>query len=521
MSKKYLHSTIITAVFLLFTGQVIVQAQGTNPNPNNRLLYSNQANLLGDYGQPFDPVSIILPGTAYGSGFGAYLDNPASVALFKKSFGEAGFSLRSVEEEAVYRNNNRLGEDNQNSLSNLGLVYVFPTTQGSLVAGGGYTQHSAFNRALSLRARNDVSTITDNFKTPGSSYADIAFNTFATDYGDEFEDWDESIFRIGFDQPGDFLGITQNAEIIERGYGGEYSFFVGTEFQENLMFGFSLGLLNGRYTYDRVFQESDEFNDYDSDFLDLDGDGTGDTDIDRILLQDRIEVDYIGTRARLGILYRINRFMNAGVSYSFGSKIKVDEIFDAGITTTFDNGEIFEDDTNSEFRYYFKFPARTSLGLALTDYNGWTVSASADYTDHSKTKIDFQEGTLLEDEQFENEFIRLTFRPVWNLRLGAAYDLNQYATVRGGFAVYPDKFEGGSNDRSVLSFGGGFSITQQIRLDLAAQYTNWEETSSVYDYAQYNYTPLPDAPPTYNTISENAGRTVDKWNLLATIKFAL
>jgi len=521
MSSNSIHITIFSVFLMLILGLSSALAQVTSTNPNNRLLYSNQAVLFGDYGQPLDPVSLILPGTAYGAGFGSYQDNPASAAFFRRSFGEAGFSRRSVEEESIYRGNSRLADDQQSTLSNLGVVYVFPTTRGSLVAGAGYTQHSSFNRALSLRARNTVSSITDNFKTPGSSYADIAFNTFATDYGDEFQDWDESIFRIGFDQPGDFLGIDQNAEIFESGYGGEYSAFIGTEFRENLMLGFSLGILNGSYTYNRAFQEIDGFNEYNSDFLDLDGDGTGDTDIDTVLLDDRIEVDYSGVRLRLGAIYKINNHLNAGISYAFGSRIQVDEVFSARIATTFDNGEVFEDDIDTEFRYFFTFPARTSLGLSVDDFKGWTLSASAEYVDYSDTEIDFVQSGLLEDQQIENEFISDVFAPVWNLRVGAAYDLNAGTTVRGGFAVYPDRFEAGNNDRGVLLFGAGFALTNNIRLELAAQYTNWEENSSVYDYASYDYSSLPDSTPSITTISENADRTIERWNMLATIKFGL
>jgi hypothetical protein len=521
MSGSIIKYTFFSALMLLAAGFQSLSAQDFQANPNNRLLYSNQANLFGDYGQPQDPVSIIMPGTAYAGGFGSYLDNPASAAMFTESFGQAGLSILRLEEDSFYRGNNRLADDRNSTLSNLGVVYVFPTTQGSLVVGAGYTQHSSFNRILSLQSRNNVSTITDNFKTPGSTYADIAFNTFATDYGDDFQDWDESIFRIGFDEPGDFLGIDQFAEISEGGYGGEYSFFVGTEFQENLMVGVSLGLLNGRYDYDRVFQESDGFNDYDSGFLDLDGDGVGDTDIDQITLYDRIEVDYTGVRLRLGAIYKINNYLNAGASYAFGSRIKVDEIFSARISTDFDNGDFFEDNTDSEFRYYFRFPARTSLGLAVTDLEGWSISASAEFVDYSGTEIDFVQSSLLEDEQLENDFINNEFTSVWNLRLGAAYELNPSATLRGGIAIYPDRFEATDNDRSALLFGAGFALTDNIRLELAAQYTNWDETSSVYDYADYDYSSLPDSAPSFTTVSENADRSVDKWNMLATIRFGL
>lgn len=84
--------------FFLFTAIIILVAgRASAQNPNNALLYSNQATLFGAQGSASDPVSIIMPGTAFKSGFGAFIDNPASMALHKRSFGEAGFSYRMVE----------------------------------------------------------------------------------------------------------------------------------------------------------------------------------------------------------------------------------------------------------------------------------------------------------------------------------------------------------------------------------------------------------------------------------------
>jgi hypothetical protein len=400
-------------------------------------------------------------------------------------------------------------------------VYAFPTAQGSLVAGAGYNQHSGFNRAFGFRGRNNSNTITDMFKAPGSSYADIAFNTFATDYGDEFEDWDESILRLGFDQPGDFLGMRQQGEIFRRGYGGEYSFFLATEFQENLMFGVSVGLLSGRFSYNRLFQEIDEFNDYDGDFIDSSGDGVGDTDIDRILLEDRIRSRYSGFRARAGIIYRVNEYLNIGASYTLGTRINVDEDFDAEIRTTFNNGVQFDDNLNTEFSYRVEFPSRSSLGFSLNNLGSLSISGSAEYVNFSRTRIDFREGDLFEEEQIENEFITENFRDVWNLRGGIAYDVNPDFTVRAGYSFLPSRFVDGIDDRNIFAFGAGFNLSPDIRLELAAQYATWEEVSSVYDYAQYDYTPLPDAPPSFEFRSQNATHNVDRWNILATLRFNL
>lgn len=517
-----LKNAIVSALTLgLFFIGGLSQSSAQNANPHNSLLYSNQANMFSDQGIAMDPVSIIMPGTAYAGGFGSFLDNPASAALHKQSFGQFGLAYTDLKESTQFTDVSRIQKDDQFNLSNAGFIYSFPTSQGSLVVGGGYSQHTVFKRALEFRGRNEQTTITDQFKTPGSSYSEIAFNTFATDYGDEFEDWDESIFRIGFNEFGDYLGVQQQGEIFESGYGGEYSFFAATEFQENLMIGVSLGVLNGQYKYDRLFQEVDNFNLYSSDFIDTNEDGTGDTDIDNILLQDQIRSTYTGIKLRAGLIYKLSEVLNIGASYTLGTRMEIEEIFDANIQTTFDNGVAFEDELNSEFTYYVEMPSRTSIGFSLNNLNGISISAAADYVDYAGTRIDFNDGSLFEDEIAENDFIQNNFKSVWNLKGGVQFDVNEGFILRGGYSFLPSKFEDGLDDRSIFSFGTGISVSDNIQLQLAVQYKYWDEVSSVYDYADYDYSTLPDEAPTFTIQSENASRSVDRLQLLSTIRFNL
>ena len=496
----------------LFLGLNQAHAQ---TNPNNALLYSHQATLFSGQGAGNDPASILMPGTAYPAGFGSVLDNPASMALFQNSFMDLGLNYRSVDEDAVFLGQARSLDDRQGGLSSLGFLYRYPTIQGSFVMGAGYTQHSVYNRALGFRARNENSTITDKFKYEGSPYQDIAYNTFATDFGDEFEDWDESIFRIGFDRFGDFLGIRQQGEIIQQGQTGEYTMFVATEFQENLMIGASVGITTGRFDYDRIFQEVDEFNDYDGDFIDS---GEGGTDIDNIILEDKVRSTFHNVKVRGGLLYRVKDFLNIGISHERGSRLSVDEDFDARIITTFDNGVEFEDDEAFEFRYRIRTPSKTSIGAAIYDLNDFSASVSVDYQDFSKTRVDFRGGSLFEDEMIENDFIAENFRSVWSFRSGVSYALSPQLTVRGGYSYIPSRYVDGDDDKSTFGFGAGISLTQNIRFEFAGQYTIWDEISAVYDYAQYDYTPLPDNLPGLSFNSEVADRSVERWNLLGTLK---
>ncbi len=486
---------------------------------NNPLLYSYQAVMFGDQNTSHDPATLVMPGTAYASGFSSYLENPASAAFFDKSFGSFGLAFRSVDESVRFIDRHTSMDDNQTGISNAGFVYRFPAEQGSLVIGAGYSQHSFYNRALSISGRNENSSITDQFKIPGSPYGDIAFSTFAIDSGDEIGDWDESIFRVGFDQYGDFLGINQEGEITERGRAGDYSAFMATEFLQNIMVGASVGIRSGRYHYGRTFLEIDEPNFYDGTVIDSNDDGQPDTNIDNILMRDDIRSNFTSFVAKVGTIFRVNPNLHLGASYTFPTRMTVNEEFDARIVSEFNNGVSFEDDLATEFTYRITTPARISFGAALVDIGGLTISGSAEYVDHSRTRIDF-DADLFEDERIENNLISDTYRDVWNLRGGAALALSDQVTLRGGYGIRPSKFRNIDFTQEQFSGGIGFKISENTRLDISAQYTMWDEPqSSVYELGVYDYSPLPDNTPSISTSSEFASRDVNRLQVMASIRF--
>lgn len=521
-------------ILILFTLLFGVD-KAISQHDNNSLLYSNQAVLFGDQGASFDPVSIIIPGTATKSGIGSFMDNPASMALYERSYMDFGLSYGTVQEDATYLNNSQTQDNNQFNLSNIGFLYTFPTEQGSFVIGAAYSRHTSFNRGLGFSARNENSTITDEFKTNGSIYQQIAYETYAIDYldfpqdcgydGDQFIGGGcESIFRTGFYDNnddyifGEYLGIQQQGEIMQSGGGGEYSLFFATEFQKNLMLGASIGLISGTFEYDRIFQEIDNLGDYNSDIIDVDGG----TDIDNILLDDNLTTRYNGFRARAGLLYKLTDNVNIGASYTLPTTISVDEEFDASIITTFDNDTEFSDATDTEFSYNVKYPGISALGVAIQDFSGLSVSVSAEYIDYSSTEIEFEESVDFNSEMDENENIKNMFQPVWSYRAGLAYELNPDLTLRGGYSFKPSRFEDGIDDRTAYSFGAGFALAEGVHFDVTARYLTWEEESTVYDYGDYDYSQLPgNLPENVPIRSETANRAVDQLQLLGTIRLRM
>lgn len=463
----------------------------------------------------YDPVTIVMPGISSATGFGAYQENPASMALFEGGFISFGLSNRYVNEQTNFLGSTSEFDDNQTGVSDLGFVYQVPTTRGKLVIGAGYSQNADFNRAFSGSARNEQSSLTDFYASFSAENPlnEAAFQAYAIDDIEVDDNGEtivisESIFRIGLPN---YLGIDQSFEATETGTMGDYSAFIATEFQKNLYAGVSLGLLSGSYSYRRSFLETDGPNLYNSAFIDSDDDGQPDTDIDNILSEDIIDARFSAFTARLGFVYALPGNINIGAGYHFSGKMTVDEEYSTQITTNLDNGSppFFGEDLG-EFTYKIKRPDRINVGISMEDINGLTVSFAAEGVRYSQGRIEFDNIRDSEAEDAINSTVRSDLQDVVNLRAGIEFNVNPFFTPRVGYAYYPSPQEDQNADRQF--FSGGFSarLFNTVTFDVGAQYGIWEDSNQLYDYFEGN-----ELEPV--TVQED----VTRWNVMAGLKIAL
>ena len=468
MSKK----SLFILILLLTSFSVLnVQAQSADDVLRYSLEYPS-----------YDPVSLVMPAVSTPTGFGAYQDNPAVMALFDDSFFSFDLSTRYVDESTSYLGNSSTFSDNQTNVGDLGFIYKVPTSRGSLVVGAGYSQTTDFNRALSATGRNNQTTITDFYNvTADDSLFFAAFDTYAIDFATTDSSFAEtaSIFRIGID----YRGISQDVEMTEQGKMGEYSAFFATEVLKNFTVGASIGYVSGSYTYRREFLESDRQNDYNATFIDTDGDGEPETDIDNILSVDRIDADIQAFSANLGFVYEPTEKLNFAASYEFPSKLFIDEEYNTEITTTFDNGVQFTDDAPGRFSYKIVRPQRFKAGVTVQGFKGLTLSASAEAVQYSQGEIQFDELDLNPLENSINQTVSSSLNDVINIRGGLEYNINDYFTPRVGYAFFPSPKEGIDSARQFINGGFSAELTRGLMFDLGVQYSFWDDQNVLYNTA--------------------------------------
>lgn len=492
--------SVIPALLVLFFTIGTAQAQ-TAQNP---LSLNNRAVLFGTQQAASDPVSSVMPGTAFGSGLGAYIDNPASLALLVNGLAiEFGITYRSLQEEVLFQGVTNESNRRSSGLSNFNLLYSKAGEGRGLIIGAGFTDHSVYDRTMGLNSFNDNSTITDVFKNQGSPYHGIARSAGVIVAGDDTEKWFDSVFRAG-ESPGTFPGIRQQADILQSGEGGELSFVLATELQPDFFVGISMGYLSGDHIYSRVFQEIDEKNQFQGP---LNDEGGSEASVYSLTLEDQLETSYSGLRTRVGIIYRILPAFTIGGSYTFPTTVTAEESMSGSLRVRrdpFDSENDLLESTGSEMSFDVQYPSLISVGAALTGISGFSASVSFDYADYRQIRIDFADSELFDLGVRENEIIRKEYAETLSIRGGVAWDMNEEMQLRAGYSVFPSIYLGGTDWKRVISLGASLQLSEKIRLDFGVRYLMADDKSVIYNPVEYNYSNQTNGVPASVLRSETA-----------------
>lgn len=482
------------------------------------LSYQNTALRFSLFQQNGDASSSVLPSVTTLNGFASYLDNPAVMALADESFYSLGFFNDNRNQNSLYQLNQETDTFGNARFSNLGMVYKLPTEKGSLVFGGGYNVISNFDSRSFVDAFNENSTITDAFTDPGSDFNNLAYEVYAIEYGDDSESYYESIFRLGLN-PNEYRGITQIGDVNNRQNLAEYSLFGATEFQKNLYIGASIGLIAGNSRFTRDLIELDNQGNYNDGILFADNSGNGGTDIHSISIGDELSSDIIALSVRGGFVYSISKNIQIGAGIVFPSQMHVSENYSAYMSTEFDDATSTNTERlDTEFDYSITRPGQINLGVSLNEIGPLSFSGSIEMIDYSDIKVDLtrsnnldpvEEGNLRDNERLINSSIQNDYNSVMNLKGGIAFKVNDKFSLTGGYAYFPSVTKIFEQDRNVISGGFGLFISENMMLDVTAQYSKWDDRSVLYTYTD---------PATNLETNSVVDKTIESLNVVAGLK---
>jgi long-subunit fatty acid transport protein len=401
------------------------------------------------------------------SDFSAIASNPAGLAQLR--FGEfaLGMNYLSLSDEATFLGNVSSYSSGSTTLNMLGVVIPVPVRQGSFVLAFGFHRQNDFTAGASFSGFNPSASYIQTWAPDGQPYGsdlsgNLAYQLYLADIDTVTGRWISPIRdRVG-----------QSATVLEGGGLDNWSAAGAAEVAKNAYLGATVTYVSGSYSYDRVYQESDDQGLYQ----------TFPYDFSRLRIDDRITADVSGWYGRFGFLYNVMDFLRFGVSIKTPTGYHVREDFTTEGRSFFDNGDVqlpdgpFQLPGRGEYDVTtpWVFGAGTSLTLGPV-----LLAADGEFTDWSTMKF----SDAVPDVEALNRDIREIFRPAVNLRLGAELRLG-FLHPRAGL-IYnmspyredessPADFFTRTFDQKYATVGTGLLLSGSVMLDVAYAYGWWK-----------------------------------------------
>ncbi len=419
--------------------------------------------------------------TGLAQGFDATYFNPAGLAQSRMSQVTMGLNFVGYGDNATYLGNNSSLSSSQTDVSDLGLVYPFPTTRGSFAIALGYSHGPDYNSALSVGGLNPNSSIVPSLYYGPDTNSDISYMTF-------LEATDRTPLVTG--------NVIQSGETYTSGGLNNWVAAAGMDVAENFSVGLTLGLISGSYKYTQNFTEAG-----------AKGDNYAGTYFTGFDLTNTDNQSVGGWNARLGMLYKLqdnsgNTLARFGLDIQFPTFLTVTDNYSSSGTASFANGgpglpagswswsttngygqnetpgSALQYDVTTPFKFAFGVSGGIQQVLAALDieYADWTQ------LQFSNSNLS---GSFISSL---NNSIKAEYRPTLNVRVGLEFALANptsslfvpYIRLGGQYLPSPYVGDGSSEAQKFLSGGLGANIQNTVDVDFAYQYGWWNTTSQVY-----------------------------------------
>ncbi len=384
--------------------------------------------------------------------------NPAGLGQLRRLEFTGGLSNSAYDDNATFFQAQRSGSNTSTDLNDLGFVFPFPTSRGSLVFAFGYNRVTDFNSARSFSGYNPNSSIVPSLYDADVNY-DIPYQTRLEDYS-------------GFTP---IKGNVQQSGDVRGGGGiGTWTFSGAIEVDRDIFFGMSINVISGKYTYVRNYLEADTKNHYTA--------AAGDTSLydqfNTFYYDTNLSSDLTGVNVQFGMLYRLGDIARFGLTAKSPSSVTVRETYTNSGQSYFDNGQTYSYSYTASNDYGVSGPWTFGAGFSVMPFDGLLLAADVEYADWSQLQWtdnpDLEKGNLKLSEMF---------RGTADLHAGVEYELPFYPIrLRAGCMLLPSRFKGdpSSYDNSIITGGLGVLLQDDIMLDVAGAFGSAKDYHNNY-----------------------------------------
>jgi hypothetical protein len=410
--------------------------------------------------------------TALSNDYSAAIFNPAGFALIKNLEFDGSVNFNSYSSNTTFFANQTQYSSSNTALSQFGFVFPVPTAQGSMVFAFGFSQNKDFNGIMKFDGfnQNNNSMIQDLTGANSNLAYDLALSYPLYDSKGNYTK-DTTLINGKLNQSGK---TTQEGQLSSWYASGAF------EIDKDIFIGATLDIISGTYKSNRDYYEDDINNIYANTTLDP-SDATT-KGLQTFYLNEMRNLDISGWDAQIGILAKLNQYVNLGATVKFPTTYTIKDIYTVNGSTNFANTGFIYGPASDRLEYDVVTPYEFTLGAAFTG-NHITLSADAKLIDY--TQMEFKNTPMDSgiDWAQRNQDIKDSMTTVLNLNVGAEYSIpNSDVNVRAGFMYAPSAFKSdpGSFNKKYITLGLGYDATKYVSFDIAYAYGWWKEYGDNY-----------------------------------------
>lgn len=459
--KKILSFVSTMIIMVSFSATLFAQ------NENDALRYS-----LINYGGTARFSALSGAYGAVGADFSSLSQNPAGIALYRKSEFSITPVLSSNNTTSVYLNQSNFDSKTRMNLGNVGYVYSQNMNghAGALVSlqfGFGINMMSTFNNRMTLSGYNDrnslITSYVDQVNTSGQALSD--WNNYGAGLAYDVNlIYDDSTNQRWASEAES--GRVQQAKNVETyGSTNETVLSAGANIADKLFLGITFAFPYIRYHEVSTLTENDKDNQIPyfksferNEYLDTKG---------------------AGFNFKAGFIFMPVQFLRIGGSFHTPTNYyNMSDSYNASMNSYFDDGGHFSKyPVDGYYEYELKTPMRATGSVAFIIGKFGLISADYEHVDYSKSKLRASDYSF----SSENDAIRSDFTSADNLRVGAEIKAGIVA-LRGGYNFYgsPYKDAGSIGSRHGYSMGLGFR-SKGYFMDFAYNHSKSEAYYYLYD----------------------------------------
>lgn len=438
--------------------------------------------------------------TALGGDISAISSNPAGIGVFRKSEVSLTPLLNFAKTEASGEKMNKTAFQ----LGGLGGVLSFYSPAfnwKSFNIGFYYTNLNNFNRNTRQTVAVSNNSFTDMLAmSAGQAESDdldgfttgLAYDAYLLNRDPE-TGYYHSILGAEED-------VAQVKDIEERGYQGEYTLAFGTNFQDKLYIGASIGIQSIYYKMTSHFQEAPDVD--------------SPSGLDYYNFLEYKKMNGVGTNVKFGIIYRPIPELRIGAAIHsptwYSMNYSMSTAMDSYFITPPQGEEAYNFWTPSykmDIDYDIRTPWRATVGLAAV--LGQKAIISADYEFIKYTNANFQNASDGYDYRNENDVIQSYLRPTHNFRTGAEFRANSIVSLRAGYNFLNSPYH--ETDKAynrIQSWSTGIGLNFGAFYCDASFTHRWSKNETIF----YSYYDAEDpsldivSQPTQNKLKTNEAR---------------